>query len=164
MEHQTFDRLTRLFGTAASRRSAWRALLASALLGVTTRSVAAEPCDNVRNSNSRCTCGETSTCEPGKCFTHDCGHQRCCTAEHKLVICGNECCMTETERGVPIADPCRVEVSGKNRLPNCVRPNPPAPRPGAPPAQAPSLAATAAANVAPSVTILAARDSNLTRR
>ena len=45
MDHQTFDRLTRLFGMVGSRRSAWRALLGGALLGATTRSAAAKPCD-----------------------------------------------------------------------------------------------------------------------
>jgi len=43
MEHQTFDRLTRLFGSTGSRRTAWRALLAGALLGATPRRLAAAP-------------------------------------------------------------------------------------------------------------------------
>jgi hypothetical protein len=88
MEHQTFDRLTRLVGTAASRRTAWRALLAGALLGATTRSTAAKPC-----SNGKHTCGESKECCPGKCFT-DGFCEVCCTGNN--IICktreGPVCC------------------------------------------------------------------------
>ena len=128
MDHHVFDTVTRLVGTAGSRRTAWRAILGAALFGATTRSTAAAPCPNVRNA--RCTCGETSNCEPSKCFTHDCGHQFCCTG--RWTICGNECCMTETDQGRSIEDPCRVEGSGENRLPNCIRPIPPLPPPDSP--------------------------------
>jgi hypothetical protein len=107
MDHQTFDRLTRLVGTAASRRTAWRALLGAALLGATTRSAAAEPC---RNDKPACGSG----CCPGRCFTFvsDAGGSSrpsaacavCCTEENKLVICGGTCCQYR-ERGDP-CDPC----------------------------------------------------------
>jgi hypothetical protein len=55
MEHQTFDRLTRLFGTTGSRRTAWRALLAGALLGATPRRLAAAP-------TTPCTKGKHELC------------------------------------------------------------------------------------------------------
>lgn len=98
MDHQTFDRMTRLFGTAGSRRTAWHALLGGALLVVTPRSAVAKPCPNVRNA--RCTCGETSDCEPSKCFTDGCGHQLCCTGSDRI-ICGNQCCLNKKDE-----DPC----------------------------------------------------------
>jgi hypothetical protein len=44
MDHHVFDTVTRLFGTAGSRCTAWHALLAGVLLGATTRSAAAAPC------------------------------------------------------------------------------------------------------------------------
>jgi len=107
MDHQTFDRLTRLFGTAASRRTAWRALLVGALLGATTRSVAAKPCADVRNSrNPRCTCGGAD-CEPGKCFINCVDDSEfCCTGTdqstgRKRIICGNACCLDDGSD-----DPC----------------------------------------------------------
>ena len=62
MDHQTFDRLTRLFAESGSRRTALRALIAGAFLGAATRSSAAKPCTN--DTNARCTCGETSNCVP----------------------------------------------------------------------------------------------------
>jgi hypothetical protein len=93
MEHQTFDRLTRLVGTAASRRTAWRALLAGALLGATTRSTAAKPC-----ANGKHLCG--GACCPGKCFTNEfC--EVCCTEQN--IACptagGPVCCLNK-------GDPC----------------------------------------------------------
>ena len=115
METQTFDRLTRLFGTAGSRRSAWRAVLAGAFLGVTRRHAAAAPCGT--DPNARCSCGTTRDCDPGKCFTHECGDQFCCTGD--WVICGNACCQN-------VRDACLVAGSGENRLPNCIQPTPPA--------------------------------------
>jgi hypothetical protein len=96
MDHQTFDRLTRLFRTAGSRRTAWRALLAGALLGATTRSAAAKPCNKGKHL-----CG--STCCPGKCFTNG-SCEVCCTG--KNIICktteGPVCCLNEGR------DPCGV--------------------------------------------------------
>jgi hypothetical protein len=93
MDHQTFDRLTRLVGTAASRRTAWRALLGGALLGATTRSAAAKPC-----SNDKHLCGDQ--CCPGKCFS-DRVCEVCCTGPN--IIChakgGPVCCANK-------GDPC----------------------------------------------------------
>jgi hypothetical protein len=98
MDHQTFDHLSRLIGTGASRRTAVRALLGAALLGATTRRAAAAPCAN--GKNARCTCGTTRNCEPSKCFVKCGGGELCCT-EPDFVICGNRCCFN-TES----ADPC----------------------------------------------------------
>jgi hypothetical protein len=100
MDHQTFDRLTRLVGTAASRRTAWRMLLAGALLGATTRDAAAAQCRNGKPA-----CG--STCCPGKCFGNACGNEFCCTESDPitrlpLIICGNQCCQ-DRGRGDPCA-------------------------------------------------------------
>ena len=101
MDHQTFDRLTRLFGASGSRRYAGRALLGTALLGATTRMAAAAPCDN--GKNPRCRCGQNSTCPPGKCFRNECnGDQLCCTGSG-LIICGNTCCQNV---GTDPCDPC----------------------------------------------------------
>jgi hypothetical protein len=116
MDQRKFDRLTRLFGAPRSRRTAWRALLGAALLGATIRPAAAAPCAN--DTNARCMCGETRDCDPGKCVTHDCGHQLCCSGED-WIICGNVCCQN-------VRDACKVQVSSENRLPNCIRPIPPA--------------------------------------
>jgi hypothetical protein len=105
MDHQTFDRMTRLFGTAGSRRTALRALIAGTLLGATTRGAAAKPCNKGKHL---CGVGERQECCPGKCFEHECsGHQLCCTAEHNLTICGNQCCMTVDGDNNLIRDPCR---------------------------------------------------------
>jgi hypothetical protein len=96
MDHQTFDRLTRLFGTAASRRTAWRAMLGAALFGATTRSAAAQECPD---SKHLCE-GE---CCPGKCFVR-CGSEEevFCCSDPQYVICGNRCCFNNPES----ADPC----------------------------------------------------------
>jgi hypothetical protein len=100
MDHRTFDRLTHLFAVSESRRTAWRALLAATLFGVTTRSAAAKPCNKGKHL-----CGDT--CCPGKCFVNDCGgHELCCTGKDRI-ICGNTCCKSVDERGTPIPDPCR---------------------------------------------------------
>ena len=98
MDTQTFDRLTRFFGTAGSRRTAWRALLGAALLGATTRGAEATRC-----ANGKPACG--TACCPGRCFGNACGNEFCCTgADPKtgvpLIICGNRCCQ---DRG---DDPC----------------------------------------------------------
>ena len=84
MDHQTFDRMTRLFGTAGSRRTAWRALLAGALLGTTTRSASTAPCHDPKHLCA-------GACCPGKCFRSG-SCEVCCTKENKLVICGDTCC------------------------------------------------------------------------
>jgi hypothetical protein len=93
MDHQTFDRLTRLVGTAASRRTALRALLAGVLVRATTRSTAAKPC-----SNDKHLCGDQ--CCPGKCFTDEVC-EVCCTGPN--IIChakgGPVCCANK-------GDPC----------------------------------------------------------
>jgi hypothetical protein len=49
-------------------------------------------------------CGNVSDCEPGKCFTHDCGYQLCCTEENDLIICGNKCCKIKVESEDPCGD------------------------------------------------------------
>jgi hypothetical protein len=98
MDHHVFDSVTRLFGASGSRRAAWRTLLAGALLGFTTRSAVAAPCAN--DANSRCTCGTTRNCAPGKCFVKCGGGELCCT-EPDFVICGNRCCFITGS-----ADPC----------------------------------------------------------
>ena len=97
MDHQTFDRMTRLFRTSGSRRTAWRALLAGALLGATTRRAAAEPC-----ANGKHLCG--NTCCPGKCFTNG-PCEVCCTGTN--IICHTTgqpvCCLDDGSK-----DPCSV--------------------------------------------------------
>jgi hypothetical protein len=106
MEHQTFDRLTRLIGTAASRRMAWRALLTGALLGATTRSAAA------RCPNRKHLCG--GACCPGKCFANEfC--EVCCTKPN--IVCpmagGAVCCFNDGSE-----DPCTVlRATGECRAP-----------------------------------------------
>ena len=106
MDHQAFDRLTRLVGTAVSRRTAWRAILWAALFGVTTRSAAAQRCPH---SKHRCG-GE---CCPGKCFRDELNPSNpscevCCTKENNNVICGTPegpvCCGNNDPR----VDPCAV--------------------------------------------------------
>jgi hypothetical protein len=100
MDHPTFDRLTRLVGTAGSRRTALRAVLAGALLGATTRSAAAKPCGAAAQL-----CG--GQCCPGKCFVRCVdGSEFCCTGkfpgtQFDLIICGNQCCVDHGS-----ADPC----------------------------------------------------------
>ena len=101
MDHQTFDHLARLFGTAGSRRTAWRALLAGALLGATTRSATAAQC-----ANGKHTCGASGECCPGKCFTNRfC--DVCCTENN--IIChtagGLVCCLNNEDKDT---DPCDV--------------------------------------------------------
>jgi hypothetical protein len=112
MDHQTFDRLTRLIGTAASRRTAWRALLGAALFGATRRSAAAEQCRNGKPA-----CGNDGCC-PGRCFAFvsDSGDANlacklCCTEKNDAVICGDTCCKVSEREG---EDPCR----------DCIRPTP----------------------------------------
>jgi hypothetical protein len=116
MDHQTFDHATRVFAASGSRRAAWRALLGAALLGATTRTASAGPCDT--GKNPACTCGTDTKCPPGKCFTHDCGHQHCCS-EPTWITCGNRCCKTEDDNR-PIPDPCG----------RCIEPVPPDAGPG----------------------------------
>ena len=106
MERQTFDRLTRLVGTAGSRRTAWRALLGGALLGAGLREAAASPrCDNA--NTPQCGSGRERACCPGKCFVRCVdGSEFCCTGkfadtEFDLIICGNRCCIDHGS-----ADPC----------------------------------------------------------
>ena len=101
MDDQTFDHLTRLIATAASRRTAWRALLGAALLGTTTRPAAAAPCGNGKH-----VCGARNECCPGKCFRNaSTGHELCCRGSDEktgnaLIICGTKCCQDVGE------DPC----------------------------------------------------------
>jgi hypothetical protein len=100
MDTQTFDRLARLLGTAGSRRTAGRALLAGALLGATASGAVASPCGNGKHPS----CG--SQCCPGRCFTNDaCGDQLCCVGPD-FTICGDRCCQARTAAGQKIASPC----------------------------------------------------------
>ena len=90
MDIWALDRLTRLFGTARSRRTACRALFAGVLLAATTKDAAAARC-----RNGKPVCG--SDCCPGKCFGNACGNEFCCTGADpstgvKLIICGDRCC------------------------------------------------------------------------
>src|SRR5215217_7962683 len=100
MDSHVFDDLTRLVSAPRSRRAAWRALLAGALLGATTRTAMADsstPCAN--GKNPACMCGQTRDCDPGKCFVDEAGScPVCCTKEHDLVICGGKCCKALNER------------------------------------------------------------------
>jgi hypothetical protein len=104
MDTQTFDQLTRLFGTAGSRRTACRALLAGVLLGGATRGAVAASCRNGKPA-----CG--TACCPGKCFGNACGNAFCCSGSDPvtglpLIICGNACCQ-DHGRGDPCAS-CTV--------------------------------------------------------
>jgi len=86
MDHQTFDRLTRLFGFAGSRRTAWRALLGAALLGATTRVAMADSSTPCLTGNQEF-CGRQ--CCPGKCFVtceNDVELALCCTG-NDFIIC-----------------------------------------------------------------------------
>src|SRR5829696_4961532 len=100
MDHQTFDRLTRLFGIAGSRRTAWRALLGAALLGATTRVAMADSSTACLTGNQEL-CGRQ--CCPGKCFVGDVSGlcAICCTGKDRI-ICGDKCCKALDEKG----DPC----------------------------------------------------------
>ena len=108
MDHQIFDRLTRLVGTAASRRTTWRALLGLALTGGAAlradhpvRSAPARPCDREHPCSEEC-CG--TTCCPGRCFENPTpptkGEQFYCCMEPTHVICGNPKAANENERQV----------------------------------------------------------------
>jgi hypothetical protein len=100
MEHQAFDTVTRHFGTAASRRTALRALLAGALLRTPTQGALASPCEQGKHPP----CG--SQCCPGRCFTNaTCGDQLCCVGP-AFTICGDQCCRARTADGRKIASPC----------------------------------------------------------
>jgi hypothetical protein len=107
MDHQAFDRLTRLVGTATSRRTAWRALLTAVLLGAGLREAAGSArCDNA--NTPRCGRGPEAECCPGKCFRHvETEQELCCTAAHQRIICptagGQRCCHAV---GVAGEDPC----------------------------------------------------------
>src|SRR5829696_2978434 len=85
MDHRKFDRLTRLFGAPRSRRTALRALLGAALLGATTRTAMAGPCDT--GNNPQCTCGADTNCPAGKCFVDSRGNCPVCCTEPGYVIC-----------------------------------------------------------------------------
>jgi hypothetical protein len=109
MDHQTFDRLTRLFGIAGSRRTAWRALLGAALLGATTRAAMADSSTPCLTGNQEF-CGRQ--CCPGRCFVSESsGCVLCCTGKD-LIICEDPatgkstCCNALDEHGDPISDPC----------------------------------------------------------
>ena len=109
MDHQTFDRMTRLFGTAGSRRTAFRALIAGSLLGATTRGVAAKPCGAGRQL-----CG--NSCCPGKCFRKG-SCEVCCTGRNIICITagGPVCCLNDGK------DPCAVlQATGECQTPDGV--------------------------------------------
>jgi hypothetical protein len=134
LDHQTFDRLTRLFGIAGSRRTAWRALLAGALLGATARSAAAVP-RNACDAGGQEFCGIGGPCCPGKCFVtcdDDEEFALCCTGKDfiicedptgKSICCQNngdgscEKCEQPRELGMPTgAESCRPGlISGSYR-------------------------------------------------
>ncbi len=103
MDHHAFDSVTRLFGTTTSRRTTWRALLAAALFGATTRPAAAAS----RCPNGKPACGDA--CCPGKCFRDENTHaELCCdgldVTGKALIICGNTCCQ---DVGESPCDCCR---------------------------------------------------------
>ena len=81
MDQPTFDRLTRLVAASGSRRAAWRALLAAALFGATTRPAAARPC-----ANGKHTCGEACCPRHVLCAAVD---EACPALLHRagLIIC-----------------------------------------------------------------------------
>jgi hypothetical protein len=106
MDHQTFDRLTRLFGIAGSRRTAWRALIAGALLGSTTRTAMATSSTPCRRGEEEY-CGEREECCPGKCFVRCSGGEFCCTGTdsntgQEWIFCGDRCCLDDGS-----ANPCK---------------------------------------------------------
>ena len=100
MDHHVFDTVTRLFGTAGTRRTAWRALLAGALLGTTTQRVRAAPCEDGPHP----WCGDQ--CCPGRCFTTDACEDTLCCVGPDFTICGDQCCRARTADGRKIASPC----------------------------------------------------------
>jgi hypothetical protein len=108
MDQQTFDRLTRLFRTAGSRRTAWRAILGAALFGATTCSAAAQQCPDRKHR-----CG--ADCCPGKCFRDELNEscEACCTEKNNNIICvtaGGPVCCRKDEK----VDPCAVvQATGK---------------------------------------------------
>jgi hypothetical protein len=97
MDHQTFDRLTRFFRTAGSRRTAWHALLAAALFGVAPRGTTASPTAPCKKGKHLC----GTKCCPGKCFTNG-SCEVCCTGNN--IICHSAkrsvCCLNQGR------DPC----------------------------------------------------------
>jgi hypothetical protein len=108
MDQQTFDRLTRLVGTAASRRTTWCALVVLALSGSAAlgadrrvRSAPTRLCDRETPCSEEC-CG--TTCCPGRCFEHPDPptkeEQFYCCMEPTHVICGNPKAANENERQV----------------------------------------------------------------
>jgi hypothetical protein len=114
MDDRKFDRLTRLFGTPGSRRTAFRALLGAALLGTTTRAAMAtssNACDPGKNE----VCGKE--CCPGTCFVRTCSTTEeafCCTGE-RMIICGidqrAQCCVDDG-RPNPCEDCLTPSVGG----------------------------------------------------
>jgi hypothetical protein len=100
MDHQTFDRLTRLFSATGSRCAAWRAPLAGALLGTAPRSLTAAPTTPCTNNGKQKLCG--GECCPGRCFKNE-RCEVCCTGNN--IICGTGdgpvCCLDDGSR-----DPC----------------------------------------------------------
>jgi hypothetical protein len=113
MDPHVFDHLTRLVFAPRSRRAAWRALLAGALLEATTRAATAAPCANGKHE-----CGEE--CCPGKCFVDDAGLcPVCCTGNN--IICEDPmtgksiCCL----RNDLSKDPCATCALPENPDPTC---------------------------------------------
>jgi hypothetical protein len=106
MDHQTIDRLARLFATAASRRTTWRAMLGAALFGVTTRSAVAQRCPDSKHLCG----GERGECCPGTCFRDEFNPscEACCTEKNNNIICnttrGPVCCHINEAK----VDPCTV--------------------------------------------------------
>jgi hypothetical protein len=89
MDDQTFDTVPRLFSTAGSHRTAWRALLglglSGAAMGVSERVRAApkrrpgQICEDGRVRNGDACCG--GECCLGRCFVGD-EEEFCCTQLH----------------------------------------------------------------------------------
>jgi hypothetical protein len=100
MDQGRFDALTKVVGRGASRRTAWRMLLAGAFFRVTTQRALASPCEDGKHPP----CG--TQCCPGRCFTNDaCGDRLCCVGPD-FTICGDQCCRARTADGRKITSPC----------------------------------------------------------
>jgi hypothetical protein len=126
MDLKTFDRLTRLFHTARSRRAAWHALLGTVLVGAATgNAAAARPAcsdqDCQRRYGAVCCPGKQGCSCDGRCGCRDRCFERAATAEvprdevccrgPEWTICidevGNDlCCPKRDDTGHRINHPC----------------------------------------------------------
>jgi hypothetical protein len=123
MDPHVFDDLTRQLSAPRSRRTAWRALLAGAVLGATTKVTVASPSDTGENRP----CGRDQERCPGRCFANNCVpvDELCCTGP-EWIICGNTCCQAmEGDRKIehpcssgdciPPASSCEPFIAGSYR-------------------------------------------------